>query len=192
MFILLCTLLIPFAVIGGLISRMAGGMPPKLPLGLDQWIYAIPFAFVNWSNYILMLIGYAGALVGKRLGHGRGISLKMPMKEGSKPEVVEKLILWFIDKIPTYWYKVLVLVLTGLATTLLPGIALAITHLELGIAVALSGILKGVAYMIGWKIYPNYSGKGWDQFDTATELGEFFTGFFDYLVLGVCFIILFG
>jgi len=35
------------SVVGALLygwnSRMAGGGPPKLPLGLDQWIYAIPY-----------------------------------------------------------------------------------------------------------------------------------------------------
>lgn len=31
------------ALVGGWISRMCGGGKPKLPWGLDQWIYALPY-----------------------------------------------------------------------------------------------------------------------------------------------------
>lgn len=78
----------------GKVSRMAGGGAPKLPYGLDQWIYALPYGvagliasmhleqvvdvfgyFDIHAMYVCGLISYGLAFLGKRLGHGQYFDL---------------------------------------------------------------------------------------------------------------------
>lgn len=151
----------------GWVSRMCGGGPPKLPWVTDQLIYALPYAFIASPAGPWAVLAYAGAVLGKLTGHGRGISLGEPMKEGSKPERLEYLILWLQPYLPVYWYKVLILSVTGLAVTALPSVVLLPLDPRASVLILLSGLLKAPAYMLGWKI-----GK------KPTEIGEFLTGFF--------------
>lgn len=78
---LLLPLAVVFTTVMTMVSRMAGGMKPKLPLGLDQWIYSIPYGvitwfaltFVDWDAYLeygLIALAFFGAFLGKRTGHG--------------------------------------------------------------------------------------------------------------------------
>lgn len=180
-----------FCVTGGWVSRMAGGAKPKLPLGLDQWIYALPYGLICLPAGWWALAGYGGAFGGKRTGHGRGISLKEKMKESAEPEKLEYLILWLEDKMSTYWYKVLVLAITGLAVSLAAGVVVAVTmDLFWGVFLALSGLSKAPAYMIGWEIYPEGSDADPtdSELDEATEIGELLTGVFGFAACAIVYL----
>lgn len=175
-----------FTLLGGILSRLCGSDKYGLPLGLEQWLYALPYGLINIAGGWWAIAAFAGAFLGKRTGHGRGMSLKEPMKVGSKPEKLEYLVLWLQDKMSTYWYKVLITAVTGLATTLAAGIIFAIYQDTFwGIFIALSGLTKAAAYMIGWEIFPD--GKDHDfpitELDEATEIGEALTGLFGYAAL---------
>lgn len=202
MMTLIVTLLFAFALAGGWLSRMCGGGPPKLPYGLDQWLYSLPYLLIclpavaviaallgatkesRKRYYPLVLLPYGGAVVGKRTGHGGGIDAGTSevVRDDEKLEAIIKPL---HGKISEYWYDILLLAVTGIATTLVAGIMLAFLNVWAGMAVALSGLTKGPAYMIGWAIYPNGSGKGIPHLNEATAIGEFLTGFFAYLILGV-------
>jgi len=80
-------------------------------------------------------------------------------KEG-EPERLEFIIQWMKGKVNNQLYDMALLSLTGLAITLPPGIAC------MNPLMALSGLLKGPAYMVGKLI----EGK------TRTEIGEYLTG----------------
>lgn len=185
-----------FALCGGWLSRMCGGGPPKLPWGLDQWLYAIPYAliampvllpFAAWvgisekhRKYVpaILLFPFAGAFAGKRTGHGNGIDVgRMPR---GKDEALEFIIKPLHGKIPEYWYDVLLLSVTGLAVPILAGAIVAFINPLAGLFLALSGLTKGPAYMIGYAIYPTGAGKGIPYLNEATAIGEFLTGFFGY------------
>ena len=173
-----------FAFFGGWLSRMAGGAPPKLPWGLDQWLYAIPYAFHAPVTSWWAILGYAGAFLGKRTGHG----VFMDLGTWEKPtddERLEFIIKPLKGKLHPYWYDFLGLALTGISVSLLAGVVLSASgHILPGIILALSGLTKAPAYAIGWLIYPNNKGKGIKYLNEATAIGEFLTGFFAYGILG--------
>ena len=211
-----------FACAGGWFSRMAGGGPPKLPWGLDQWLYALPYliislpalaviacflnkaaqvgkattrgdisrrsGFTRLRLLILTSLPYFGAFIGKRTGHGGGIDAGTNEKEpgsGREPEKLEYLILPLHSKMPRYWYDILLLSITGLAVTLIAGIMLLFISIPYGLLVLLSGVMKGPAYMIGWRIYPKGHGRGIPHLNEATAIGEFLTGWFGWGALGI-------
>ncbi len=178
---MLWVLVLPFAILGGWISRMAGGGWPKLPFGLDQHLYAIPYAAVcypiaGWW----CAAAYVGAFLGKRTGHGGYIDL------GTSEKVRHHRADIFLEalrgKIPEYWYDFIGLIITGIAVTLIPGLAVAVhSSLLWGSVLILSGALKAPAYAIGWRM--DVFNKG--PLDEPTAQGEFFTGFFGWGVLGI-------
>ncbi len=202
-----------FGLIGGWLSRMCGGAPPKLPFGLDQWIYALPYLVISlpaatpvaaffdgmaekkrWFRFIVLL-PYTAAFLGKRTGHGGGMDLASNNKEpgaGREAERLEFLILPLHGKIPQYWYDALLLAITGLAVTLLAGVTVCFFNVQAGLLIMLSGILKAPAYMIGRAIYPNSRGDGIPYLNEATAIGEFLTGFFSYGALGIAFYMIGG
>lgn len=134
-------LLIPLM---GWLSRMAGGGWPRLPWGLDQWILASPYLLlyplIGWG----IIPSYLVAVLGLRLGHGRGFNYKSPFKEGSQPEKIEI----FIPKnLPVSIQKFLIMFLTGLVVTLGFSISLASNgHWIYSLILALSGATKSLAY----------------------------------------------
>lgn len=195
-------LILAFALVGGWLSRMCGGGPPKLPWGLDQWIYGLPYALIALPvtatlgalvgleekdrKYMkaAILLPYAGAVVGKRTSHGGGIDMgTWPFDR--EDEALEFLIKPLRGKISEYWYDALLLAVTGVAVTLIAGFVLIFIHPWAGILLAFSGMTKAPAYMIGWAIYPTGSGKGIPHLNEATAIGEFLTGFFAYGILGI-------
>lgn len=199
---LICAALFAFASLGGWLSRMCGGGPPKLPWGLDQWIYGLPYALIAlpvtatigalvgleekdrkymWAT---ILLPYAGAVVGKRTGHGGGIDMGTWTGERDD-EALEFLIKPLRGKISEYWYDALLMAVTGFIVTLFAGMFLIPFHPIAGTILMLSGLTKAPAYMIGWAIYPTGGGKGIPHLNEATAIGEFLAGFFAYGVLGI-------
>ena len=128
------------------LSRMAGGGWPKLPWGLDAWLLALPYLLFWGAVGPWAILGYLGAVLGIRLGHGRGFDYGKPFKEGSEPEKVEILI---PSSLPVYVQKFLIMALTGLCVTLILAVLLlAFGYWLPALIVALSGIAKSLAYFL--------------------------------------------
>lgn len=109
------TLLIATILLGGLgygyLSRMCGGAPPKLPLGLDQWLYAIPYGVVAYlavANPSVAIaaavLSYFGAFLGKRTGHGQWFSLGEVVK-AIEPEKLDFVATAFFGEDPRCFEK---------------------------------------------------------------------------------------
>lgn len=186
------------AAVGGALSRMAGGGLFKLPLGLDQWLYALPYAAVyfvlpdGWQWYwaaLGALLSYAGAFLGKRTGHGQYIHLKwgkLNPAEFERLDFIVKLV-FGPDKGGQYWRSVFGLAVTGLACTLLAGVCFAVSGAWAGAALVWAGgAAKGLAYMMGWAVYAiavklglikdRYApDSGWQPGMPKTPLETFFT-----------------
>lgn len=125
---------------------MAGGGWPRLPWGLDQWILSAPYLLLYPLIGWWIIPSYLTAVLGLRLGHGRGFNYRIPFKEGSEPEKIEFLIPKNLS-VPVQ--KFLIMFLTGLAVTLVASIALALHgHWIFALILALSGAAKSVAYFL--------------------------------------------
>ncbi len=178
------------ALAWGWIKRMSGGAPPKLPLGLDQWVFALPYLLCAFPVLIAsagaakfskgkiasIFVIYMAAVTGTRTGHGGGIDMGTSTKE-RKDEALEFIIKPLHGRISEYWYDALLLAVTGLAVTIPAGLGLAFINPLAGLSVAASGLWKAVAYMIGWMIYPEGQGRGLTHLNEATAIGEFLHGF---------------
>lgn len=188
-----------FPLLGAFLSRMCGGMKPKLPWGLDQWLYALPYGLLPgaalWAlnPYVavgLGLLSYIGAFLGKRTGHGGGLDLGTWTKPRGD-ERLEFLIKPLHGKIPEYWYDALLLAVTGLAVSLVASAAIATVHPLAALPTLVGGLLKPLPYMLGWKLHPKgESSSKIHELDEATEVGEAGTGFLGYLGLGLSAIVL--
>jgi hypothetical protein len=168
---------------GGLIYRMRGGWP-NWPRPLEQMLFCsilLAVMALGGVNVYVALAAYALSVAASLRGHGDSMDLGFTDKEN--PEWYDFLFSKYRSKISAYWYDVIGMAVSGLAITVLPGLALSFYSLPLGLAVVVSGALKAPAYMAGWKLHPNYyDGKlklrlGKLTFENATEIGEFFTGF---------------
>lgn len=199
MYILVTLGLVIWALVGAFISRMCGGMKPKLPWGLDQWIYALPYGLLPgaalWAlnPYVavgLGLLSYAGAFLGKRTGHGGGLDLGTWTKPRSD-ERLEFLIKPLHGKIPEYWYDALLLAVTGVAVSLVASAAIAVVSPLAALPTLIGGLLKPLPYMLGWKTHPTgETPSKIHELDEATEIGEAGTGLLGYLGLGLSAIML--
>lgn len=127
-------------------SRAHGGGWPKLPYSPDAWLLCAPYFLFFPAIGYWTIPAYLGAVLGIRLGHGRGFDYHLPFKPDSKPERIEVLI---PSNLPVYWHKALIMLLTGLAVTLVASVVLAF-HGYLGASaiLALSGALKTASYLL--------------------------------------------
>lgn len=110
------------------------------PFAVAAFLYYDGFEFQGWAWAIAGVVWVLTTL-GALTGHGRGMDLGETDK--GEPETLEFLIAWLKPKVSLYWYDAALLAVTGLAITLPAGIA------TLNPILALSGILKAPAYMIG-------------------------------------------
>lgn len=208
MFTLILTTLL--ALCFGWVSRMNGGAPPKLPLGLDAWVFAIPFGILGAITCGLygFLGAYFTAFLGKRLGHGQYMVLPYSFKLisaekidfivkqffGDDPRVTTRNKDNLKQNIDLYGTsKLKKRNLCGLAATNFV-VALGSTvclllagHFVLGLAVLLGNTVgKPLGYFCGFYCNPYHSNTvGGDFFESnlghPTALGEFLTGFFGTL-----------
>lgn len=197
-------LIILCAVSGALISRWHGGGFGSGSKVLKNIIWSLPFGLCSF--YALSLntniftaiavsaLAWGLCLIGKASGHGGGMDLAHNSKEpgeGREPEKLEYLILWLHGKISQYKYDALLLVLCGLASV--SGAMLVFSYVNpwFGAIIALGGALKALAYSIGWfladKTLLDTNPK---DFDEATEIGEFLSGFFAYGSLALTMVFL--
>ena len=154
------------------LSRMAGGGWPKLPYGLDAWLLCAPYLLFYPVIEWWCLPAYLIAVLGIRLGHGRGFSYNEPFKIGSTPEKVE----WLIDDtLPVKTQKILIMFLTGWCVTLGAGFALMLHgHILAGLIIYASGMLKAVAYFLPRTDWAEYARGAFLGLGVAVAYGIIF------------------
>jgi len=171
--------MILFSILGAIFYRMRGGWP-SLPRPIEQCLFCIPIIIVSLGSPLAAIIlAFVLSVAAVSMGHGHTMSLLNPV-DLNKLERYEFFTKWLIGKMPDYWYKVLAHSFGGLLVTL----PLIFTNPML----APIGLLKGPAYMIGWRLHPNYYGNekikiGKITFDSATAVGEGLTGLFIWAAL---------
>lgn len=149
------------------LSRMSGGGWPKLPLGLDQWCYALPYLLICWPVAGLWsILPYICAVMGKRTGHGGFMDLGR-WKRKRDEERLEFIIRHLKGKIPDSRYDFIGLAITGVSVSFVPVLVLLASNPVHSFVLLVSGAAKAVAYWIGWEFAPN-----------PTETGEVLTGAF--------------
>lgn len=179
------------------LSRMCGGGKPKLPWGLDQWIYALPYGLIplfSSAPWFLAILGafvaFATAFLGKRTGHGQYFDLASSTKV-IKPEFFDFAMDPIFGDDPNeirigpgnYWRDLTGLALTGAVVPLGLSIFLLCTgHWVAALLVFLSGAAKAHAYVVG------YSQTKF----TPTVVGEYGTGYYGALGLIVAFLAIYG
>jgi len=184
--------LVPYilGLIGGLLNRWRGhGSQYKrfFPRPAPQIAFSLAYAYTAWLSGGLLVGGLVLILTTLAMVTGHGNAHDMGKSPRGEDETLEFTVKWLHGKIPEYWYDVLLMSVLGLAISLPCGIA------TLNPLIALSGLLKAPAYMIGHYMYDNSpkvarkdnEGKTYQgiqylprHLDYATELGEFFTGLF--------------
>lgn len=128
------------------LSRMCGGGRPRLPWGLDQFLLAAPYLLFFPQIGYWVILGYLGAVISIRTGHGSFFHYSLPLKEGRTVEKVEYIM---PKNLPVFWYKALGMFLTGIGVTIATAVALAFQGFySAGAILALSGALKAVAYLL--------------------------------------------
>lgn len=202
-----------FAVMGGWISRMCGGGKPKLPWGLDQWIYAIPHGIVGylatqqfgWWAVAGTLGAYFCAFIFKRTGHGQyfdlGFTTKLMQNEDGSPRVerIDFILKWLMGVDPnnvregpgSFRRDYLGMCVSGLLIALGTSIALLTGgYWQLAIITAVAGFTKGLWYVIG-KFQEKWGFEGFGL-KLYNEHGEFWTGYWDYWSLALAIAIISG
>jgi len=172
-----------------------GGFINGSPKALKTFLWSVPFAAAGvWaSGWVMGLVALALCMAGKATGHGGGMDLAHSPKEpgaAREPEKLEYLILWAHPYIPRYLYDAILLALVGFAAVSGGAVAVGWTDPLAGLLIAAGGLLKPVAYMVGWAVYPKGQGKGPPDLNEATEIGEFITGVFAYGGLGCAYLLM--
>lgn len=176
-------LLLLLPLLGAWLSRWHGGDFIGGAKVLKNFLWALPACVViALLNPWLAPFGLLNML--KATGHGRGLGYDEPLT--GEPERIEAVTAWLIPSLTDHAYKHVIMALTGLVAV--SGSVVAFMFINpLGAAVvALSGLLKGVAYEIGLIIAPAQTKKlGFYK----TEWGELITGLFAFGGLALGFII---
>ena len=193
-----------FVITFAVLSRACGGGWPKLPWGLDQHIYALPYAFLGWfllDNADLYwgwvaggtFLSYATAFLAKRTGHGQYMALPYSFK-AITAERLDPIVKLFFGRDPrvvpvnfnleqlqrnidSYGEdKLMKRNLTGLF----------VTGMGVGLGAAISAIVAGYPLIAGLlvasagcKALAYYLGmKLTKDVNKRTAIGEFLTGLF--------------
>lgn len=157
------------------LSRASGGGWPKLPWGLDQWLYALPI-LLFWPLVGYWVIpAYITLAITKRMGTRQyldGGTWTGPIR---KPNNIDFLISWAAEFVNRHTYDFKGNTVMGLIQVLIPSIILMSHGLE-GYALLVGGAMRGFAYGIGWGI---------DTKD-GSRIGEILSGAFVGFGLWLC------
>lgn len=189
--------LLAIPLLGALISRAHGaGWLPKVILSL---LWALPFAalpaahfWLNWWSLLAVLcLGFCA--LGKSMAHGQWMSLGTVWKY-IKPERMDFIIKWFFGNDPRslvaktvnitreikynklYWRCVSGMALKGVLSVSGAVVTFGFINPWFSVIMLVSGASCGLAYMIGWAVYPKH----------ATVIGEVLKGVFAYGGLAIC------
>jgi hypothetical protein len=188
------------AVYLGFASRLhGGGFWSNVPKPYRNAIWTAPFGVISFWVSIplgmawavaLGVISFALCFAGKATGHGNFMDLGRTTHD-SKDERIEFLIKPLKDRLPIYWYDALGLSVVGLIAVSGGVIALGIQNPLSGLILAIGGMSKAIAYMIGWIILPDgaHEDDFWHETDEATEIGEVLSGVFAGIALGLAILI---
>jgi len=175
------------------VSRWHGGGFFKAPKIVKTLIWALPFGV---SSFIISLglglklaavLGVSSFILcalGKATSHGGFMDLGTWDKPREN-ERLELLIKPLKGKIPEYCYDALGLAVVGLASVSGGIIPLAIQNPFAGPILAIGGVSKALAYMIGWQFLPTQGENMPVDMDEHTEIGEILTGAFAGFTLGL-------
>jgi len=169
-------------------SRIHGGLIHMKKVYKNA-LWALPFGIATAVIYpigaamvIAGLVSFAGGFL-KGTANGGGNDLGTNLKEpgnGRDIQPVEHLIYpWLYNRVNRYSYDAVLMALTGLVAVIIPSLVIGWVNPVSGLLVALGGLCKGFAYMIGWKLFPLPSDS------RNTETGEFLTGLFAGIGLGL-------
>jgi hypothetical protein len=187
----------------GLISLWHGGTGPKAPkvvknlawgvaIGGATWFLLYGSLGHGWLTATLSVTAGLISLAGKATGHGRGLGLHEPIS--GKPEKLEFLTIWGVEKIPSYWYKAILLAISGFLAVSGAFLALLCIQPWAAIPIAIGGLLKGPGYMFGqWledrkallRIYKTFKTRIY-----SNQIGEFLAGFFAGLGLVFAYLLI--
>lgn len=170
----------------------------NLVWSLSERFGAMNGLFINamWAFPIVMgvIVWIACALL-KGTGHGGGIDRSTSTEEpgaGRTMEKLEYLIYWFgFKRWSRKTYDDAILFLTGLFAVLPAALAIGFVFWPAGVLTIIGGSLKPKAYHIGY-----HEHEAWrtdlevGEVDEQTEIGEFLTGVFAGLFLGLAAIVL--
>lgn len=144
------------ASLGALIYRLRGmGVWPSRPW--YQIAFALPYGIVAGSfcglgvGFLVLAVTTCAVLTGHAsyidLGSVKNGSANAPA-DGQSNE-------WYGTWIPGlgYWHDFVGLMVSGLLISAPAGIAVAFVNPVLGVAIALSGVLKAPAYALAWIVY---------------------------------------
>lgn len=141
---------IAFAM-GAITSRMCGGGKPDVPWGLDQFIYALPYA--AFGDGWLKLLSYAGGVIGKRSGHGQYHGVFGKRTNPKDDEWFDFIVKIFFGEDmtgPNRWKRNLFgLFLSGVFPVLIASVLTTLSgHYIAALVIFMGGALKPVAYLI--------------------------------------------
>lgn len=156
-------------LLGGVLYRARGGWP-SLPRPIEQMLFCSIIGYAAYAGgaaWWVCLIIYALSVGACLKGHGHTMNLPAPV-DRSKLEGYELFTKWLIGRVPDYWYKVFAHGFGGFIVTA--------PLMFISPIAALSGWLKGAAYMIGWANFLPGWGIGKFRVDHQTAWGEFLTG----------------
>lgn len=178
---ILCIIAVVIAsCVGAFVSRMCGGGKPKLPWGLDQFVYGLPYLLCG--DGLLRLVAYAGAVIGKRLGHGQYFWLAVLRGDPAGDERFDFIVRLFfgpdVDGPKRYWRNFFGMFLSGIFVPLASCIILIAQGHVLAAAILFAGgAMKPVCYAVAQHFYPYVEG---DTKALGTVYGEYGAGFFGW------------
>lgn len=176
---ILCIVIVLIASgVGAFVSRMCGGGKPRLPWGLDQFVYGLPYLLCGSGFWCLL--SYAGAVIGKRLGHGQYFWLKALRGNPDNDESFDFIVAWLfgpdVDGPRRYWRNFFGMFLSGIFVPLISCVVLLTQGHVLAAAIIFAGgAMKPICYAVcqaDIKFLPARL--------RGTEGGEYTTGFFGW------------
>jgi len=176
------------AALGAVLSRFhGGGYVSGFPKTIKNILWALPFAAAVYFlsdhplaiTLSLAVICFILCLLGKASGHGKHFDLGTWQQE-SDDERLTFIIKPLEDKMPVYWWDALGMAVIGFAAASGAVLAFAFINPLFSVIMAVAGILKAPAYMLGWALFPHNKGG------IATEIGEYLTGAFAFGALALC------
>jgi len=151
------------------LARLHGGGFFYLPKFLISTLWGLAYGVTlrNKVSVISIILVVSLTALLKSTGHGNFIDLGTCCNLG-EPETLEFLINPLRSVLNDYWYDFTGLALIGFLGAIPYAIGVYKLNIKASLVVLIGGVLKSVAYALGWTISLHY----------PTEIGELLTGFF--------------